>query len=177
MTTRHLFDRRQAILGVGAALMILSAKQAVASDGDFAARLAEMQRDGRVSGLDALLVSRRGRLLFEYYGEGEAENWGAPLGKVKFGPTVLHDLRSVTKSIVDLLYGIALANGKVPPPDARLYDQCPWRSGGRAARWRRRNKSTSRPALRRSAGTGCSDSDRAPPPSRSRCCAGRRKDG
>jgi len=125
MTTRHLFDRRQAILGMGAALMILSAKQAVASDGDFAARLAEMQRDGRVSGLDALLVSRRGRLLFEYYGEGEAENWGTPLGKVTFGPTVLHDLRSVTKSLVGMLYGIALADGKVPPPEARLYEQFP----------------------------------------------------
>ncbi|MEA2850280.1 MAG: hypothetical protein QOE02_299 [Rhodospirillaceae bacterium] len=125
MMTRHLFDRRQAILGMGAALMILSAKQAVASDGDFAARLAEMQRDGRVSGLDALLVSRRGRLLFEYYGEGEAENWGTPLGKVMFGPTVLHDLRSVTKSLVGMLYGIALADGKVPPPEARLYDQFP----------------------------------------------------
>jgi CubicO group peptidase (beta-lactamase class C family) len=125
MMTRHLFDRRQAILGMGAALMILSAKQAVASDGDFVARLAEMQRDGRVSGLDALLVSRRGRLLFEYYGEGEAENWGTPLGKVMFGPTVLHDLRSVTKSLVGMLYGIALADGKVPPPEARLYDQFP----------------------------------------------------
>ena len=74
---------------------------------------------------DALLVSRGGRLLFEYYGEGEAENWGAPLGKVTFGPTVLHDLRSVTKSLVGMLYGIALADGKVPPPEARLYDQFP----------------------------------------------------
>jgi len=125
MMTRHIFDRRQAILGMGAALMILSAKQAVASDGDFAARLAEMQRDGRVSGLDALLVSRRGRLLFEYYGEGEAENWGTPVGKVTFSPTVLHDLRSVTKSLVGMLYGIALADGKVPPPEAKLYDQFP----------------------------------------------------
>ena len=76
-------------------------------------------------GLHALLVSRQGRLLFEYYGEGEDENWGAPLGKVKFGPTVLHDLRSVTKSMVGMLYGIALADGKVPPPEARLYDQFP----------------------------------------------------
>ncbi|HTG24150.1 MAG TPA: serine hydrolase [Reyranella sp.] len=125
MMTRHLFDRRQAILGMGAALMMSAAKQAVAADGDFAARLAEMQRDGRVSGLDALLVSRRGRLLFEYYGEGEAENWGVPLGKVKFGPTVLHDLRSVSKSLVGMLYGIALAEGKVPPPEAGLYEQFP----------------------------------------------------
>ena len=84
--TRLIFDRRQAILGMGAALMTSGAKQAVAADGDFAARLADMQRDGRVSGLDALLVARRGRLLFEYYGEGEAENWGVPLGKVLQDP-------------------------------------------------------------------------------------------
>ena len=117
--------RRQAILGMGAAFMMSGAKQAAATDGDFAARLADLQRDGRVLGLDALLVSRKGRLLFEYYGEGEAENWGEPLGKVKFGPTVLHDLRSVTKSIVGMLYGIALADGNVPPPEAKLYDQFP----------------------------------------------------
>jgi CubicO group peptidase (beta-lactamase class C family) len=125
MMTRNILDRRQAILGMGAALMISAAKQAIAADGDFAARLAEMQRDRRVSGLDALLVSRGGRTLFEYYGAGEAENWGAPLGKVTFGPTVLHDLRSVTKSLVGMLYGIALADGKVPPPEAGLYDQFP----------------------------------------------------
>jgi CubicO group peptidase (beta-lactamase class C family) len=125
MMTRSTVDRRQAILGMGATLMMSAAKQAVAADGDFATRLAEMQRDGRVSGLDGLLVSRGGRLLFEYYGEGEAENWGVPLGKVKFGPTRLHDLRSVTKSLVGMLYGIALADGKVPPPEAGLYDQFP----------------------------------------------------
>ena len=70
-------------------------------------------------------MSRHGRTLFEWYGEGEDQNWGRPLGKVKFGPTVLHDLRSVTKSMVGMLYGIALADGKVPPPEARLYDQFP----------------------------------------------------
>ena len=112
--TRHLFDRRQAILGMGAALMMSAAKQAVAADGDFAARLAEMQRDGRVSGLHALLVARGGRTLFEYYGVGEDERLGTSLGTVTFGPTVLHDLRSVTKSMVGMLYGIALADGKVP---------------------------------------------------------------
>jgi CubicO group peptidase (beta-lactamase class C family) len=125
MMTKLDVRRRQAILGMGAAFMMAGANQAVAADGDFAARLADLQRDGRVSGLDALLVSRKGRLLFEYYGEGEAENWGMPLGKVRFGPTVLHDLRSVTKSLVGMLYGIALAEGKVPPPEARLYDQFP----------------------------------------------------
>ena len=125
MMSRLVFDRRQAILGMGAALMMSAAKQAVAADGDFAARLAEMQRDGRVSGLHALLVSRGGRSLFEYYGVGDDESWGTPLDNVTFGPTVLHDLRSVTKSMVGMLYGIALADGKVPAPEARLYDQFP----------------------------------------------------
>ena len=37
-----------------------------------------------------------------------------------FGPDVLHDIRSVTKSVVGLLYGIALADGRVPAPDQPL---------------------------------------------------------
>src|SRR5205807_491308 len=37
----------------------------------------------------------------------------------------LHDLRSATKSIVGLLYGIALAAGKVPAPDQKLLAQFP----------------------------------------------------
>lgn len=75
--TLHPPGRRQAILGTGAALMMTASGQAQAADGDFAARLADLQRNGRVMGLDALLVSLKGRTLFEYYGEGEAENWGA----------------------------------------------------------------------------------------------------
>jgi CubicO group peptidase (beta-lactamase class C family) len=122
---RRMIDRRRAVLGMGAALTMSAVKQAVAADGDFAARLADMQRDGRVSGLHALLVARGSRLLFEYYGQGDDESWGARLPNVTFGPTVLHDLRSVTKSLVGMLYGIALADGKVPPPEARLYDQFP----------------------------------------------------
>ena len=105
--------------------MAAAATRAAAVDGDLAARLAEMERDGRVYGLHALLAARGGKLLFEHYGVGEDEAWGRKLGQVAFGPTVLHDLRSVTKSIVGMLYGIALADGKVPPPEARLYDQFP----------------------------------------------------
>src|SRR6201999_4668165 len=96
-----------------------------AGDDGFGERLTRMQNEGRVAGLHALLVSRQGRTLFEYYGVGEDQFWGQPLGTVTFGPTVLHDLRSVSKSVVGMLYGIALADGKVPPPEARLYDQFP----------------------------------------------------
>ena len=116
---------RRAVLSIGATFMVSGAHRIMAGDVDFPARLAEKERDGRVSGLHTLLVSRGGRLLFEHYGTGDDESWGKALGTVTFGPTVLHDLRSVTKSIVGMLYGIALADGKVPPPEAKLYDQFP----------------------------------------------------
>ena len=38
---------------------------------------------------------------------------------------MLHDLRSVSKSVVGLVYGIAFAAGKVPSLEAKLYDQFP----------------------------------------------------
>jgi CubicO group peptidase (beta-lactamase class C family) len=122
---RRIISRRQAVLGTGAAIMTAAATRASAADSDMASRLAEMERDGRVSGVHALLVSRGGKLMFEHYGVGEDEAWGRKLGQVTFGPSVLHDLRSVTKSIVGMLYGVALADGKVPPPEARLYEQFP----------------------------------------------------
>jgi hypothetical protein len=37
----------------------------------------------------------------------------------------MHDLRSCSKSIVGLLYGIALQRGKVPPPEASLFSAFP----------------------------------------------------
>ena len=88
-------------------------------------RLDALVRAGRVENLHAVLVVRGGRLVLERYYEGEDERWGQPRGRVAFGPGELHDLRSVTKSIVGLLYGIARAEGKVPPLDASLIDQFP----------------------------------------------------
>src|SRR5262249_38292260 len=45
--------------------------------------------------------------------------------RVAFTAERHHDLRSVTKSMIGLLYGIALADGKVPPLDAPLLAQFP----------------------------------------------------
>jgi CubicO group peptidase (beta-lactamase class C family) len=78
-----------------------------------------------VEGLHTLLVSHGGNLVSAYYGKGEDQTWGRPLGTVTFAPDVLHDLRSVSKSVVSLVYGIALAAGKAPPPEAKLYEQFP----------------------------------------------------
>jgi len=82
-------------------------------------------RSGLLGGVHAVLVSRDERLVLQRYYQGADESWGRPLGTVTFGPDTLHDLRSVTKSLVGLLYGIALDRGFVPPPDAPLLAQFP----------------------------------------------------
>src|SRR5262249_10297804 len=41
------------------------------------------------------------------------------------GPETVHDLRSITKSVVGLLYGCALADGLVPEPEEPLLPHFP----------------------------------------------------
>src|SRR5262249_20435757 len=63
--------------------------------------------------------------VLERYFEAEDNARGRPLGRVAFASDTLHDLRSVSKSIVALIYGIALDQGKVPPPEAPLFAAFP----------------------------------------------------
>lgn len=123
LNRRHLLAGLSA--GLGASVALPWATPAVAASSDAAERLAALMQTGKVPGLHAFLVSQGGKLVFEHYGEGEDQGWDRQLGHVVFGPDVLHDLRSVSKSVVGLAYGIALAEGKVPPPDAKLYAQFP----------------------------------------------------
>src|SRR4051794_20204893 len=92
---------------------------------DLPAKLEAGVQSGLLRHLHGVLVARRGELVLERYWAGTDENWGMPLGQVSFGPDTLHDLRSVTKSVVGLLYGIALERGLVPPPEAPLMPRFP----------------------------------------------------
>ena len=92
---------------------------------DLGERIDARVADGSFGNLHAVVVARHGRLVLERYYAGEDEMWGRPLGRVAFGPETPHDLRSISKSVVGLLYGIALADGSVPPLDAPLLAQFP----------------------------------------------------
>ncbi|MDQ1081112.1 serine hydrolase [Pseudoroseomonas cervicalis] len=117
---------RRALPALGLGLM---AGGAMAGPRGFAPDLEEKfaagLRSGLLRGVHAVLVARDGQLVLAHYGQGVDQSWGRPLGEVRFGPEVAHDLRSVTKSVVGLLYGIALARGAVPPPEAPLLAQFP----------------------------------------------------
>jgi CubicO group peptidase (beta-lactamase class C family) len=80
---------------------------------------------GELDGLHGVVVVRHGKLLLERYYPGVDERWGQDLGMVEHDAETKHDLRSVSKSIVGLLYGIALDEGSVPPIDAPLLTQFP----------------------------------------------------
>ena len=117
------------IVGMSAMPLLAAISAASPEDAGFASDLADKLDAGiRVDllrGLHAVLVWRGGHLVLERYLVGPDESWGKSLGVVTFGPDTLHDLRSVTKSVVGLLYGIALGRGIVPPPSARLLAQFP----------------------------------------------------
>ena len=131
-------DRRELLVGMGAALATpLMNTVAVSSEWrklasadagfapDLAARLDSLVTSGRAWKLHGVVIMRKGALVLERYYAGEDEIWGDSIGRVAFGPDTLHDLRSVTKSILGLLYGVALAQGKVPPPERPLLEAFP----------------------------------------------------
>src|SRR5262249_53191464 len=70
--------------------------------------------------IHGVVVERHGRLIAELYRRAPDHPlstlyglWNPFGGTVAFGPTTVHDLRSITKSIVSLLVGIARDQGRI----------------------------------------------------------------
>jgi CubicO group peptidase (beta-lactamase class C family) len=68
-----------------------------------AARLKETEAN-----VHAVVIVRHGKLVFEQYFPGHDQPWGQPDGQQEFTATTKHDMRSVSKSVVSLLVGIAI---------------------------------------------------------------------
>lgn len=105
--------------------LVLCFGSAVAWAQDMEEQLSTSVETGDIVGLHGAVVMLDGERIAEAYFQGEDERWGTPIGLVDHGPESLHDLRSVTKSVVGLLYGIALSEGAVPPVNSSLLDQFP----------------------------------------------------
>lgn len=87
--------------------------------------------------LHSVLVWQAGRLLVEHHRRSKDKPIGDLLTReVAFGPDVLHDMRSISKSVVSLLVGQAVGRGQVDPETPVLDfhpDLADLRSGGRDA--------------------------------------------
>ena len=75
--------------------------------------------------IHGVVIARGGKLLFEHYRAGEDQCWGEPIGRVTHGPDTRHDLRSVTKSVMSLLFGIALDRKLIGSIDQPVFDWFP----------------------------------------------------
>src|SRR5438552_9318394 len=94
------------------------------------AALASLVKDiraGAYSDIHSLLVIRNDRLVLEGYFAGEDEHRGTrtPIGVVHFDKNTMHDCRSITKSVISMLLGIAISQGKIKSLGESVYDFFP----------------------------------------------------
>jgi CubicO group peptidase (beta-lactamase class C family) len=81
--------------------------------------------DRAKTNLHAVVVARRGKLIYEIYRTGIDERWGLKLGDVAYTAQVPHDVRSISKSVVSLLFGIALDRHLIASIDDPVADYFP----------------------------------------------------
>lgn len=92
----------------------VAAPASVALDPDRLCALISWVERSKEDDIHAVLVARHGKLVFEQYFSGADEHWGKPLDNdTAHSRDRMHDARSVTKSVVALVLGIALNRGLV----------------------------------------------------------------
>lgn len=93
-------------------------------------------RNHEYSNIHSVLIARGGKLVYEQYFTGKDENWGNPIGEVTFNKETLHDVRSISKSVVSACIGIAIAQGKIKDVNQSVFDFFPefeeYKTGERA---------------------------------------------
>ncbi|SDF57656.1 serine hydrolase domain-containing protein [Chitinophaga filiformis] len=75
--------------------------------------------------IHSLLISRHNRLVYEHYWPGEDQRWGNPTGVIPHDRDSLHDIRSISKSIVSACIGIAIQQGKIKSVDQKVFSFFP----------------------------------------------------
>ena len=82
-------------------------------------------RNGTFPNIHSLLVAKDSLLVFEKYWSGKDEVWGTSIGVVSHSKDSLHDIRSISKSIVSACVGIAIEQGKIKSVQQRVFDFFP----------------------------------------------------
>ncbi len=70
----------------------------------------------------SLLIYKDDKLVLEEYFSGKDENWGNDIGMVRHNDTILHDMRSVSKSFVSACIGIVIFQGKIKSVNQPIFD-------------------------------------------------------
>jgi CubicO group peptidase (beta-lactamase class C family) len=81
--------------------------------------------NGTYPNIHSLHIVRNNKLLYEKYWQGKDESWGDNLGIRIHDKDSLHDIRSISKSVVSACVGIAIQQGKIKSIDQKVFDFFP----------------------------------------------------
>ena len=68
---------------------------------------------GEYPNIHSVLIAKDNQLVYENYFKGKDEIWGTDLGEIEHDKNQLHDVRSVSKTIVSLCTGILIKQGRL----------------------------------------------------------------
>ncbi|MGB5819584.1 MAG: serine hydrolase [Saonia sp.] len=75
--------------------------------------------------IHSVLILKNNELVYENYFDGKDELWGKELGVIAHHRDSLHDVRSISKSVVSACIGIAVMQGKIDGIDQSIFDFYP----------------------------------------------------
>lgn len=70
--------------------------------------------------IHSVLIAKNGKVFYEKYFKGQDYLFGKDIGIVQFSDSTLHDIRSLTKSIVSACVGIAIHKGYLKNVDQKI---------------------------------------------------------
>jgi CubicO group peptidase (beta-lactamase class C family) len=94
-------------------------------DESYMERMVEAVVNQKYPNIHSILIVKDKELVFERYFSGSDQNWGSNLGIVGHSRETLHDVRSITKSVVSACIGIAIDQGKIASVDQNIFDFFP----------------------------------------------------
>ncbi len=100
----------------------ISKLEDVGLDRQIITELVDSIKTGYYPNRHSLLIYKDDKLVMEDYFSGHDENWGTDIGIIHHNDTVLHDMRSVSKSIISACVGIAISQGKIKSVDQPVFD-------------------------------------------------------
>jgi CubicO group peptidase (beta-lactamase class C family) len=80
---------------------------------------------GTFPNIHSVLIAKDGKLVFEKYWPGKDEVWAVGKGVIPHSKDSLHDIRSISKSIVSACFGILLQQGKIKSVHQKIFDSFP----------------------------------------------------
>ncbi|MCP1832421.1 CubicO group peptidase (beta-lactamase class C family) [Bradyrhizobium sp. USDA 4518] len=104
---------------------VAAAPAEVGFDAESLSRLDAFLKQWPKRNVHAVVIVRRGKLVFERYFAGRERRWMEWSAPVQFSPETKHDIRSISKSVTSLLIGLAIGKGQFPPLDSAVIDYFP----------------------------------------------------